>query len=78
MTIEQVKQVYNAEPFQPFQMNIADGRHVSVASREFLAAAPSGRTVIVYEPDDSFHMIDLLLVTDLKVSARANGGGKRR
>lgn len=77
MTIEQVKQVYNAEPFQPFQMHMADGRHVSVASREFLAAAPSGRTVIVYEPDDSFHVIDLLLVTDLKVSARANGGKRR-
>lgn len=78
MTIDQVKQVYNAEPFQPFQMHMAGGRHVSVASREFLAAAPSGRTVIVYEPDDSFHVIDLLLVTDLELMARKNGGGKRR
>lgn len=78
MTIEQVKQFYNAKPFQPFQMHMADGRHVKVASREFLAAAPSGRTVVVYDPDDSFHVIDLLLVTGLKVSAQTNGGGKRR
>lgn len=67
MTIEQMKQLYNAAPFRPFVIHLADGRRIPVRHREFMATAPSGRTVIVYEPDDSFNIIDLLLVTSLEV-----------
>ncbi len=67
MTIEQVKQVYNAAPFKPFIVHLADGRQVSVRHREFMAFSPSGRTIIVYQADDVFNIIDLLLVTDLEV-----------
>jgi len=41
-------------------------------------AAPSGRTLSVYQPDDTVNVIDLLLVTDLEVKPAANGSGKRR
>lgn len=67
MTIEQLRNLYNAQPFQPFDMHLADGRSITVAHRDFIASAPSGRTVVVYEPDDSFHIVDLLLVTDIHV-----------
>lgn len=72
MTIEPVKQLYEATPFRPFTLHLADGRGILVRHREFMAAAPSGRTIIVYQPDDSFNIIDLLLVTDIEV-----GNGKR-
>jgi hypothetical protein len=71
MTIEQLRNVYNAQPFQPFLMHLADGRNIPVRHREFLMPSPSGRTVIVYQPDDSFNIIDLLLVTDLEVTSNA-------
>lgn len=67
MTIEQLKQVYKAEPFRPFLIHTADGRMITVKHREFLATSPSGRTIIVYQPDESFEIIDLLLVTSLEV-----------
>lgn len=67
MTIEQVKQLYNAAPFRPFIIHLADGRRIPVKHREFMAASPSGRTIVVYEQDDSFNIIDLLLVTSLEV-----------
>jgi hypothetical protein len=67
MTIEQLRQLYKAEPFQPFLIYLADGRKIPVKHREFLATSPSGRTIIVYQPDDSFNIIDLLLVTSLEV-----------
>jgi len=67
MTIEQVRTLYFAEPFGPFTFHLADGREIPVAHRELLASAPSGRTVIVYQQDDSFNTVDLLLVTDLEV-----------
>jgi hypothetical protein len=39
---------------------------------------PSGRTVLVAQPDDTVNIIDLLLVTDLELKPAANGAAKRR
>ena len=76
MTAEQLKQLWRAEPFHPFTIHLADGRKIPVRHREFLMPSPSGRTVIVYQPDDSFNIVDLLLVTDLEVGS--NGRGRQR
>jgi hypothetical protein len=76
MTRERIFQLWNAEPFQRFTMHLADGRRIPVVHREFLSISPSGRTVVVHQPDDSMNIIDLLLVTDLQV--RPNGGVRRR
>jgi hypothetical protein len=78
MTIEKIREAYGAHPFQPFLIHLADGREISVQHREFMALAPSARTIIVYQPDDSHNVIDLLLVTDLEVRPSANGRGRRR
>lgn len=67
MTIEQLRKLYQAEPFRPFVMHLADGRQIPVLHPEFIASAPSGRTITVYQPDDTANIIDLLLVTDLEV-----------
>ncbi len=75
MTIEQIRNSYEARPFRPFVIHLADGREVPVHHREFIMSAPSGRTVVVYQPDDSFNIIDLLLVTDLEFKAAATPPG---
>jgi hypothetical protein len=74
MTVEQLREIWKADPFRPFIIHLADGRNISVNHRDFLMSSPSGRTIIVYQPDDSFNVIDLLLVTDLEVS---NGKSRR-
>ena len=78
MTIEQIRNFYDAQPFKPFVIHLADGREIPVRSREFMISAPSGRTIIVYQPDDSWNVIDLLLVTDLAVQAGGNGSRRRK
>ena len=78
MTIEKLRDMYNAQPFQPFVIHLADGRAIPVLHREFIMAAPSGRTIVVMQPDDSMNIIDLLLVTDLELKPAKNGSGKRR
>lgn len=78
MTIEQIRSFYNAQPFQPFVIHLADGREIFVRSREFMASAPSGRTVIIYQPDDSWNVVDLLLVTDLEAKPGGNGSRRRK
>lgn len=77
MTVERLRNLYEAQPFRPFIIHTSDGREVPVRHREFLALGPAGRTVIVYQPDESFDIIDLLLVTDLEVKPNLSpaGGG---
>jgi hypothetical protein len=59
-------------------MHLADGRVIPVVHPEYMASASSGRTVTVYQRDDTLNVIDLLLVTDLEVKKTSAGPGKRR
>jgi hypothetical protein len=78
MTIEQIRRLYEAQPFQPFVIHLADGREIPVPSREFMASAPNGRTVVVYQSDSTANIVDLLLVTDLEVKPASNGVRRRK
>lgn len=78
MTIEQIRKFYDAQPFQPFVIHLADGREIPVPSREFMMTAPNGRTIGVYQADSTANFIDLLLVTDLEVKLASNGARRRR
>lgn len=71
MTVEQLRGLLKAQPFQAFTIHLADGRHISVLHPEYTVLAPSGRTAIVYQPNDEFNIVDLLLVTDLEVKPGA-------
>lgn len=76
MTIDQLRQLHSARPFQPFDMHLADGRTITVEHPELLMQTPTGRTIAVATQDDAIEIIDLLLVVSLKL--HANGSTKRR
>lgn len=79
MTIEQLRTVYDAQPFRPFNLYMADGRSIPVQHRDFMMTVPQGRTIVVAEPDGRLHILDLLMVTDVELMPLAkNGSGKRR
>jgi hypothetical protein len=78
VTIEQLRNVYNAQPFQPFVLHLADGRSIGVPHREFMATAPNGRTIVVLQPDDQMNIIDLLLVTDIEIKSISKSSTKKR
>lgn len=73
MTTKEFRQMYEAKPFRSFSVHLADGRRIPVRHQEFAMLSPSGRTVIVYQPDDSFDVIDLLLATSLRVNGKITG-----
>ena len=77
MTIERLKELYEAQRFRPFVIHLADGRELPVQHRDFIMAVPSGRTIIVAQPDDTVNIIDLLLVTDVELKPHRNGARKR-
>lgn len=59
-----------ARPFKPFVMHLADGRSIRVQHPESFWSVPSGRTVLISQPDDTVNIIDLLLGTDLELQPR--------
>jgi hypothetical protein len=68
MTINSLRDMIHAVPFQPFTIRLADGRSVRVPHPDFIAVIGGGRTVFVASPvEDQFTIVDLLLVTQLEV-----------
>jgi hypothetical protein len=78
MSIEQLRAAHQAQPFRPFVIHLADGRSVPVHHPEFILTAPSARTVVVAQRDETFHIIDLPLVTGLEFNPKGNGSARRR
>jgi hypothetical protein len=68
MTSEQLRAAIHASPFRPFTIRMADGRTFSVAHPDFLSVSPAGRTVVIYQPDDSASIVDLLLMKELEMA----------
>ena len=66
MTTDDVRRLYWAEPFQPFQLVLKDGREVLVARREHLSIAPVGDRITVFPRIEDFDIIDLADVTGVR------------
>ena len=75
--IERIRQALYSSPFRPFRLYLADGGSLPVLHEDFVAFEPAGRELIVYLPDNSYQVVDVMLVTRLAVSAR-NGARARK
>ena len=68
MTIDKLREVLHAQPFQPFTIRTADGRSVPVPHPDFISVSPPGRMVHVFRKDGRSEFIDLLLVTSIELT----------
>jgi hypothetical protein len=66
MTINQIRRLHQALPFQPFRLHLADSRSLDVNHPEVLAISEPGRTISVAS-DGAFEIVDLLLVVSLEM-----------
>jgi hypothetical protein len=67
MTIDAIRGATHAEPFRPFSIRLAGGPVVRVPHPDYIALGPRGRTVVVYGANESFRVVDLMLVTEIQV-----------
>jgi hypothetical protein len=75
MTNEEIRRYQRAEPFQPFDLHLADGRVLHVPHPEFVYVPPiNTRTVIVTDSRGITETINVLLI----VPVRSGENGKRR
>ncbi len=67
MTIEQLRRTWTREPFEPFEIYLADGRVIAVPHRDFMIVPPKAeRTFGVADDEGVIETIDLLLVVSIK------------
>lgn len=75
MKIAEIRNLLHAEPFRPFFIHIADGGRIRIVHPDFVALAPTGREMSVYQSNGDHQIIDVLMVTRLELAAR-NGSRK--
>lgn len=76
MKIEKVREVLHAQPFRPFWIYFADGGRIPVAHEDFVAIDPTGREMLVYLPNGTHQIVEVMLVTRLEM--KANGAAKKK
>jgi hypothetical protein len=73
MDIAGVREALYKQPFEPFIIRLADGRSLPVPHRDFVALTP--RRVIVGAEDDSWSIVEPLLIVSLDSMPTKNKGG---
>ena len=76
MDVADIRRVYEATPFEPFRVHMANGKSADIPHPEFMHLFRSGRRLIVEYPDDSWEIIDPSLVTSIEALPQ-NGSRKR-
>jgi hypothetical protein len=74
MTGEHLRATRDANPFQAFTIHLTDGRSFRIPHRDYLSMTLGGRTAIVYHGHDSLSIVDVRLITELRIeNASAQG-----
>ena len=64
--IEPIRRYLGANPFQPFVLQIADGRVLTVNSPDGLWVTPRGGVFYWHQDDDTMERVNLLLITGVR------------
>ena len=66
MTGGDIRRLYEAAPFQPFRIHMANGKSADIPHLEFMHLFRSGRRLVIEHPDDTAEIIDVSLVTSIE------------
>jgi hypothetical protein len=76
MDLEGIREALRRQPFEPFSIALADGRSLAVPHPEMVAVGK--RRVIVVEADDSWSVIEPLLIVSLDYNGKHRPRTNRR
>jgi hypothetical protein len=60
-----IREAIHQRPFRPFTLRLADGRELFVPHPDFVAVAPNGRRVVVFQ-GEAMTILEPLLVVSLE------------
>ena len=68
MTVEKIRTLLRATPFQSFEVHTPDGRAFQIPHPDFAMLSGTGRLLHVARPEsDQEDIIDIALITDIAV-----------
>lgn len=73
MNVDELRELYSAAPFQPFEIVLTNGARVQVDHPEFMSFSHDFRTVYVHERNGGLKRIDVKLI----VAAQQGANGAR-
>lgn len=76
MDLQGIREALRRQPFEPFRIGLADGRSLDVPHPEMVAVGK--RRIIVVEADDSWSVIEPLLIVSLDYNGKHRQRSKRR
>ncbi len=76
MDLQGIREALHRQPFKPFDIRLADGRSVPVRHPDFVAVGK--RRIIVVEPDDSWSVVEPLLIVSLDYNGKRRTRTNRR
>jgi hypothetical protein len=75
MPIERLRSTIRSRPFRTLRLHLAEPGTLRVLHPDFISSTPGGRTLVDYTGDESFQIIDRLLVSRIEV---LNGKARSR
>ena len=76
MDLQGIREALRRQPFEPFSISLADGRSLAVPHPEMVAVGK--RRIIVVEADDSWSVVEPLLIVSLDYNGKHRPRKKRR
>ena len=68
MDLNGIREALHRQPFEPFAIRLADGRALPVPHPDFVAV--SNRRIVVVSEDDSWSVVEPLLIVSLDYNGR--------
>jgi len=68
MDLQGIREAIRRQPFEPFSIRLADGRSLDVPHPEMVAVGK--RRIIVVKPDDSWAVVEPLLIVSLDYNGK--------
>jgi hypothetical protein len=78
MNVKELKELYSAAPFQPFEIVLTNGALVVVDHPEFMSFSRDYKTAHVYDVDGSGKRIDVKLIIALNELKNGSRPRKRK
>lgn len=76
MDLQGIREALRHQPFEPFAMRLADGRSLAVPHPEMVAVGK--RRIIVVESDDSWSVVEPLMIVSLDYNGKRRPRTSRR
>lgn len=72
MTSNRLRKMITSQPFRPFHICMSNGQVYEVKHPEFLAVSPRDDIAILIHEDGDYSVLDLLLMSEIKVETKKN------